>query len=91
MKTPRWETFSDGVFAIAITLLIIEIKVPHEGDLLTGLASLLPSFAAYVASFFWIGTWWMGHHLADRESVEAEAESLPLPGIRTRIQVRWEY
>ena len=63
MKTPRWETFSDGVFAIAITLLIIEIKVPHEGDLATGLVKLWPSFAAYVASFLYIGTWWMGHTL----------------------------
>lgn len=63
MKTPRWETFSDGVFAIAITLLIIEIKVPHDGDLTSGLLKLWPSFAAYVASFLFIGTWWMGHHL----------------------------
>lgn len=63
VKTPRWETFSDGVFAIAITLLIIEIKVPHEGDLGRGLAALWPSFAAYSASFLYIGTWWMGHHL----------------------------
>jgi len=63
MKTPRWEIFSDGVFAIAITLLVIEIKVPHDGDLGRGLVALWPSFAAYVASFFYIGTWWMGHHL----------------------------
>lgn len=63
MKTPRWETFSDGVFAIAITLLIIEIKVPHDGDLASGLAKVWPSFAAYIASFLFIGTWWMGHNL----------------------------
>lgn len=63
MKTPRWETFSDGVFAIAITLLIIEIKVPHDGDMASGLLKLWPSFAAYAASFLYIGTWWMGHTL----------------------------
>lgn len=63
MKTPRWETFSDGVFAIAITLLIIEIKVPHDDDLVRGLVGLWPSFAAYIASFLYIGTWWMAHHL----------------------------
>lgn len=62
MKTPRWETFSDGVFAIAVTLLILEIKVPHEGDLVPGLVAVWPSVAAYVASFLYIGTWWMSHH-----------------------------
>ena len=63
MKTPRWETFSDGVFAIAITLLILEIRVPREGDLVPGLVAVWPSVAAFVASFLYIGTWWMSHHL----------------------------
>lgn len=78
MKTPRWETFSDGVFAIAITLLIIEIKVPKDGDLVAGLLGLWPSYAAYVASFLYIGTWWMGHHLTGDHLVRADGGYLLL-------------
>jgi uncharacterized membrane protein len=61
----RIETFSDGVFAIAITLLIIEIGVPHleAGDSLgEALADLWPSYGAYVLSFGTIGIWWANHH-----------------------------
>ena len=61
----RIETFSDGVFAIAITLLIIEIGVPHlEGgqSLREALADLWPSYGAYALSFLTIGIWWANHH-----------------------------
>ncbi|HEY8134010.1 MAG TPA: TMEM175 family protein, partial [Thermoanaerobaculia bacterium] len=57
--------FSDGVFAIAITLLILEIKVPHEfaaGGLGTALMHEWPSFLAFLASYFTIGVMWMNHH-----------------------------
>ena len=64
-ETARVEAFSDGVFAIAITLLILEIKVPHV-DAADGLRSTLPhlwpSFLAYVASFMTIGVMWLNHH-----------------------------
>jgi uncharacterized membrane protein len=64
-ETARVEAFSDGVFAIAITLLILEIKVPpsaaHEG-LMVGLKNLWPSYLAYVASFATIGVMWLNHH-----------------------------
>jgi len=64
-ETARVEAFSDGVFAIAITLLILEIKVPpsaaHDG-LLVGLKNLWPSYLAYVASFATIGVMWLNHH-----------------------------
>ena len=64
-ETQRIEAFSDGVFAIAITLLIIEIGVPHvSGDesLSEALGDLWPSYAAYVLSFVMIGIYWANHH-----------------------------
>jgi uncharacterized membrane protein len=61
----RLEAFSDGVFAIAITLLILEIKVPEvEGGehLWHALGAQWPSYAAYVVSFLVIGIMWLNHH-----------------------------
>ena len=63
--TGRIEAFSDGVFAIAITLLIIEIGVPHaEGteSLFEKLVELWPSYLGYAISFLVIGTVWANHH-----------------------------
>ena len=64
-ETGRIEAFSDGVFAIAITLLILEIKVPLQvgpGNLGNALLHEWPSFLAFLASFFTIGVMWMNHH-----------------------------
>ena len=63
--TGRIETFSDGVFAIAITLLIIEIGVPHATiteSLFEKLVELWPSYLGYAISFLVIGTVWANHH-----------------------------
>ncbi len=63
--TERLEAFSDGVFAIAITLLILDIKVPHlqgSADLLVSLLHLWPSYFAYLLSFVIIGIYWPNHH-----------------------------
>ena len=63
--TARVEAFSDGVFAIAITLLILEIRVPHAGaehGLWAGLVALWPSYVAFVLSFFVILIMWVNHH-----------------------------
>ena len=62
--TSRLETFADGVMAIAITLLILEVKSPDvEGSRLTAaLAHQWPSYAAYVVSFLTIGIIWVNHH-----------------------------
>lgn len=61
--TGRLETFADGVFAIAITLLVLGIRVPeaHE-DLATALLAQWPSFFAYAVSFLTIGIMWVQHH-----------------------------
>lgn len=63
-ETARIEAFSDGVFAIAITLLILEIKVPGagNGDLLQRLIRQWPSYVAFVISFAFIGIMWINHH-----------------------------
>jgi uncharacterized membrane protein len=59
----RLEAFSDGVFAIAITLLVLEIAVPlgAEEDLVSALLALWPAYLAYVVSFLTIGWVWIGH------------------------------
>src|SRR5215472_5956602 len=63
-ETSRIEAFSDGMFAIAITLLILEIKVPAPGAGGLGKALLQqwPSYLAFLLSFFYIGVMWMNHH-----------------------------
>jgi uncharacterized membrane protein len=62
MKTTRLDAFSDGVFAIAITLLVLEIKVPAGQNLAQGLLNLWPSYIAYAVSFIVIGAIWINHH-----------------------------
>ena len=64
MPTSRIEAFSDGVFAIAITLLIIEVRPPDSeaGELAGDLVGLWPSYAAYFVSFVVIGIIWVNHH-----------------------------
>lgn len=63
-ETSRLETFADGVMAIAITLLILEVRVPHVGgrDLGRALAHQWPSYAGYLVSFLTIGIIWVNHH-----------------------------
>jgi uncharacterized membrane protein len=63
-ETARIEAFSDGVFAIAITLLILEIKVPpaEQGDLARQLLRQWPSYFAFLLSFLFIGVMWINHH-----------------------------
>ncbi|MFM9966889.1 MAG: TMEM175 family protein [Burkholderiales bacterium] len=61
MGKGRIEAFSDGVIAIIITIMVLELKVPH-GDNLDTLAKLLPVFLSYVLSFIFIGIYWNNHH-----------------------------
>jgi len=55
------EAFSDGVIAIIITIMVLEMKVPH-GDRVEALAPLLPTFLSYVLSFVYVGIYWNNHH-----------------------------
>jgi Endosomal/lysosomal potassium channel TMEM175 len=63
-ETARLEAFSDGVFAIAITLLVLDIGVPDEAfdDLWRGIGDQWPSYLAYATSFWTIGGLWIAHH-----------------------------
>lgn len=61
MEKGRLEAFSDGVFAILITILVLELKIPH-GETWEALKPLASIFLAYVLSFIYIGIYWNNHH-----------------------------
>src|SRR5262245_24769860 len=61
MTKARMEAFSDGVIAILITIMVLELKVPHSADL-EALRGLLPVFLTYVLSFVYVGIYWNNHH-----------------------------
>jgi uncharacterized membrane protein len=61
MGKSRLEAFSDGVIAIIITIMVLEMKVPHGADL-ESLLALLPVFLSYVLSFVYVGIYWNNHH-----------------------------
>ncbi|MGH7783769.1 MAG: TMEM175 family protein [Candidatus Binatia bacterium] len=61
MNKTRLEAFSDGVFAILITILVLELKIPH-GDDVAALSPLLPVFLTYILSFIYLGIYWNNHH-----------------------------
>ena len=61
MHKSRLEAFSDGVLAIIITIMVLEIKVQH-GDTVDTLRPLLPVFSSYVLSFIYVGIYWNNHH-----------------------------
>jgi uncharacterized membrane protein len=61
MTTARLEAFSDGVFAVIITIMVLELKVPHGADW-DALRPLTPVFLTYVLSFVFIGIYWNNHH-----------------------------
>ncbi len=61
MNKVRLETFSDGVIAIILTIMVLELKVPHGTDL-DSLKSLIPTFMSYILSFIYLGIYWNNHH-----------------------------
>jgi uncharacterized membrane protein len=79
VETNRLEAFSDGVFAIAITLLVLEIKVPPPDTALgAALLQLWPSYLAYVVSFLVIGAIWINHHAMFHHIVRVDGTLLLL-------------
>jgi uncharacterized membrane protein len=61
MGKGRLEAFSDGVFAIIITIMVLELKVPHKPEV-AALQPLVPVFLSYVLSFIYVGIYWNNHH-----------------------------
>ena len=61
MNSNRLEAFSDGVLAIIITIMVLELKVPHGTDL-KELEPVLPVFLSYILSFIYVGIYWNNHH-----------------------------
>src|SRR5215213_2052874 len=61
MGKNRFEAFSDGVIAILITIMVLELKVPH-GESIQTLTPLIPVFLSYVLSFVYLGIYWNNHH-----------------------------
>ncbi|MEP6569778.1 MAG: TMEM175 family protein [Acidobacteriota bacterium] len=61
MTTNRMEAFSDGVIAIIITIMVLELQVPHEASL-SALRPLIPVLSSYVLSFIFVGIYWSNHH-----------------------------
>jgi uncharacterized membrane protein len=61
MGKGRLEAFSDGVIAIIITIMVLELKVPHQANL-AELRPLIPTFFSYVLSFIYVGIYWNNHH-----------------------------
>ncbi len=61
MEKNRLEAFSDGVLAIIITIMVLDLKVPHATEL-TDLKPVLPVFLSYVLSFIYVGIYWNNHH-----------------------------
>jgi uncharacterized membrane protein len=61
MSKGRLEAFSDGVFAVIITIMVLELKAPHGGDI-AAFVPLLPGFLTYVLSYVFLGIYWSNHH-----------------------------
>jgi uncharacterized membrane protein len=61
MSKARMEAFSDGVIAIIITIMVLELQAPHEADV-TALLPLVPVFLSYLLSFVFLGIYWNNHH-----------------------------
>ena len=71
MKTGRLEAFSDGVIAVIITIMVLELKVPHTPDL-AALEAVVPSLLVYGLSFAVVAIMWVNHHAMLEKARRAE-------------------
>jgi uncharacterized membrane protein len=76
ISTPaRLEAFSDGVIAVIITIMVLELKVPHQ-DGVAGLRAVLPTLCLYLISFAFVGIYWINHHHLVHRTEEADERIL---------------
>lgn len=75
LKPGRLEAFSDGVLAVIITIMVLELKVPHESGV-AGLRAVLPILLIYALSFVFVGIYWVNHHLLVHPVEEVDARIL---------------
>ena len=75
MRTTRLEAFSDGVLAIIITIMVLELKVPHAVEL-AALKPVLPVLLSYILSFIYLGIYWNNHHHLFQATEEVSGEIL---------------
>ena len=75
MEKNRLEAFSDGVIAVNITILVLELKAPH-GEGIDALLPLVPTFLSYVLSFVYIGIYWNNHHHMLRAAAHVSGAAL---------------
>jgi uncharacterized membrane protein len=75
MNKSRLEAFSDAVIAIIITIMVLEMKVPHGNDF-EALSALLPIFISYILSFIYIATYWNNHHHLLQASIVVNGTTL---------------
>jgi uncharacterized membrane protein len=80
-ETARLEAFSDGVFAIAITLLVLDLKTPAQSPLLDALLAQWPVYVAYVLSFAFILVMWVNHHWMFQHIARVDSNFLLLNGV----------
>jgi uncharacterized membrane protein len=80
-ETARVEAFSDGVFAIGITLLVLDLKTPSESPLLAGLLAQWPVYVAYLISFTFILIMWVNHHWMFQHIVRVDSSFMLLNGL----------
>ncbi len=71
----RLEAFSDGVIAVIITIMVLELKVPHQ-DGLAGLMTILPTLGVYALSFSFVGVYWINHHHLIHRTDQADERTL---------------
>jgi len=81
MTKGRLEAFSDGVIAIIITIMVLEMKVPH-GDRLEDLVPLVPTFLSYVLSFIYVAIYWNNHHHMLQAATGVSKNVLPIKRLR---------
>jgi uncharacterized membrane protein len=76
MHKTRLEAFSDGVFAIIITIMVLELHAPHDDPTLAALKPLFPIFLSYVLSFLYVGIYWNNHHHLFQASTRVNGATL---------------